>query len=137
MLNSMDSHLSGNERDKEAISICRNTEEGRNGETERSTTVISGANMVVWLLSVVASHDDKIKIDIMEAGAVEVLTERISDCSSQDTQVLYLFQDFSLLAECKLYLCSIWRLRNPWILAQVLVASAFFFFSSRVRISKP
>ncbi|PSR88100.1 U-box domain-containing protein [Actinidia chinensis var. chinensis] len=110
MLNSMDSHLSGNERDKEAISICRNTEEGRNGETERSTTVISGANMVVWLLSVIASHDDRSKIDIMEAGAVEVLTERISDCLSQDTQID--FKEDSSIWICALLLAILFQDRD-------------------------
>ncbi|KAI7981470.1 Protein CELLULOSE SYNTHASE INTERACTIVE 1 [Camellia lanceoleosa] len=87
MLNSVESSHLGDERDKEAISICRNTEEGRNGETDKSTVVISGANMVIWLLSVLASYDDKSKIEIMESGAVEVLTERISQCSSEYAQI--------------------------------------------------
>ncbi|XP_052195664.1 protein CELLULOSE SYNTHASE INTERACTIVE 1 [Diospyros lotus] len=80
-------NYSRNERDTEAINICRQTEEGGHGENERSTAVIAGANLVIWLLSVLASHDDKSKIEIMEAGAVEVLTERISHCLSQYTQV--------------------------------------------------
>ncbi|KAI3947410.1 hypothetical protein MKW92_045812 [Papaver armeniacum] len=58
----------------------------RYGESENSTTVISGDNVAIWLLSVLACHDDKSKIVIMEAGAVEVLTDKISHCFSQANQ---------------------------------------------------
>lgn len=75
--------------DKEAISIYRYTsEEARNGgESEPSTAVIYGENLAIWLLSVLACHDETCKTVIMEAGAVEVLTDRISDSFSQFTQV--------------------------------------------------
>ncbi|XP_042492966.1 protein CELLULOSE SYNTHASE INTERACTIVE 1-like [Macadamia integrifolia] len=38
------------------------------------------------MLSVLACHDGKNKIAIMEVGAIEVLTKRISQCLSQATQ---------------------------------------------------
>lgn len=76
--------------DKEAISIYRHTsEEARNGESETSTAIVYGANLAIWLLSVLACHDEKCKTVIMEAGAVEVLTDRISDSLSSYTQVSY------------------------------------------------
>ena len=81
----------GNEGDddKESISIYRHTkEEGRNGESSTGTAVISGVNLAIWLLSVLACHDEKSKSVIMEAGAIEVLTDRISDCFLQYTQVI-------------------------------------------------
>lgn len=75
--------------DKEAISIYRYiSEEARNGgESESSTAVIFGENLAIWLLCVLACHDEKCKIVIMEAGAMDVLTDRISDSLSQFTQV--------------------------------------------------
>lgn len=89
MLNSMESPHSGEKADNESISICGIAEEGRNGEAETSTAVISGANMAVWLLSVLACHDDRSKVEIMEAGAVEVLTERISESQYSQVQILF------------------------------------------------
>ncbi|THF99623.1 hypothetical protein TEA_029639 [Camellia sinensis var. sinensis] len=110
MLNSVESSHLGDKRNKEAISICRNTEEGRNGETDKSTVVISGANMVIWLLSVLASHDDKSKIEIVEAGAVEVLTERISQCLSEYAQID--FKEDSSLWICALLLAILFQDRD-------------------------
>ncbi|KAJ6733521.1 PROTEIN CELLULOSE SYNTHASE INTERACTIVE 1 [Salix koriyanagi] len=66
--------------DKEVISIHRYAKEGEDGECDKGTAVIYGYNLAVWLLSVLACHDEKSKIVIMEAGAVEVLTDRISSC---------------------------------------------------------
>ncbi|KAG5241760.1 protein CELLULOSE SYNTHASE INTERACTIVE [Salix suchowensis] len=66
--------------DKEVISIHRYAKEGEDGECHKGTAVIYGYNLAVWLLSVLACHDEKSKIVIMEAGAVEVLTDRISSC---------------------------------------------------------
>ncbi|KAG1366486.1 protein CELLULOSE SYNTHASE INTERACTIVE 1 [Cocos nucifera] len=61
------------------ISIYRHPKEQyRNGEVECSTAVISGNMVAIWLLSILACHDDKTKAAIMEAGAIEVLTDRIS-----------------------------------------------------------
>ncbi|MBA0805031.1 hypothetical protein Gohar_004576 [Gossypium harknessii] len=78
--------------DQDAISICRHAkEEARNGESDAGTAVISGTNLAIWLLSVIACHNEKSKTAIMEAGAVEVVTERISKRSSQYAQVFSLF----------------------------------------------
>uniref|UniRef100_A0A1D1YMJ0 U-box domain-containing protein 13 n=1 Tax=Anthurium amnicola TaxID=1678845 RepID=A0A1D1YMJ0_9ARAE len=69
----------GNSESTEDISIQRHPkEQPRNGETECSTAVISGDTVATWLLSVIACRDDKSKIAIMEAGAIEILTEKIS-----------------------------------------------------------
>ncbi|KAM3709788.1 hypothetical protein ACJW31_02G200200 [Castanea mollissima] len=73
--------------DKESISIYRYTkEEGRNGESSTGTAIISGENLAIWLLSVLACHDEKSKTVIMEAGAIDVISDRISDCFFQYTQ---------------------------------------------------
>ncbi|OIW18209.1 hypothetical protein TanjilG_31329 [Lupinus angustifolius] len=80
----------GNEGDdsKELISICRHTKEDANsGESNTSTTIICGANLAIWLLSILACHDEKNRTAIMEAGAVDVLTDRISNCASQYSQI--------------------------------------------------
>ncbi|KAF7834255.1 protein CELLULOSE SYNTHASE INTERACTIVE 1-like [Senna tora] len=78
----------GNEN-KEHISICRHTKEVENGgESNTGTNIVSGANLAIWLLSILACHDEKSKTAIMEAGAIEVLTDRISDCL-QYTQIDY------------------------------------------------
>ncbi|CAL5365470.1 unnamed protein product [Camellia sinensis] len=110
MLYSTESPHYGDDVDMEGVSICRNTEEGRNGETERSTAVISGVNMVIWLLSVLATHDDKSKIEIMEAGAVEVLTERISECLLTYTQID--FKEDSSVWICALLLAILFQDRD-------------------------
>ncbi|KAM7275040.1 hypothetical protein ACFE04_016906 [Oxalis oulophora] len=73
--------------DKKAISIYRCTkEETRNGENEAGTPLVYGRDLAIWLLSVLASHDEKSKFVIMEAGAVEVVTERISEFYTQYAQ---------------------------------------------------
>ncbi|KAF7834251.1 protein CELLULOSE SYNTHASE INTERACTIVE 1-like [Senna tora] len=78
----------GNEN-KELISIRRHTKEVENGgESNTGTNIVSGANLAIWLLSILACHDEKSKTAIMEAGAIEVLTDRISDCL-QYTQIDY------------------------------------------------
>ncbi|KAM0039377.1 putative C2 domain, armadillo-like helical, C2 domain superfamily protein [Helianthus debilis subsp. tardiflorus] len=71
------SHL-GDMEDKSSVSIHRGSE-----EAITSTSVIYGSNIAIWLLSAFASNDDKSKVEIVEAGAVEILTERISQCLSQ------------------------------------------------------
>ncbi|XP_076919159.1 protein CELLULOSE SYNTHASE INTERACTIVE 1-like [Bidens hawaiensis] len=76
------SHL-GDMEDKGFVSIYRGSEEAMAGEKETSTSVIYGTNIAIWLLSAIASYDNKSKVEIVEAGAVEILTERISQCLSQ------------------------------------------------------
>jgi hypothetical protein len=72
---------------KEVISICRHTKDINDGKLTNITTIISGADVALWLLSVLACHDEKSKIAIMEAGAIEILTDRIANFSSQYSQV--------------------------------------------------
>ncbi|KAG4398927.1 hypothetical protein AAZX31_08G137600 [Glycine max] len=75
---------------KEFISICRYTREEANGcESNTSTSIICGADLAIWLLSILACHDEKNKIAIMEAGAIDVLIDRISNCFSQYSQIEY------------------------------------------------
>ncbi|XP_010939610.2 protein CELLULOSE SYNTHASE INTERACTIVE 1 [Elaeis guineensis] len=75
--NSLSDHRDG--ESKIDISIYRHPKEQyRNGEAECSTAVISGNMVAIWLLSILACHDDKTKAGIMEAGAIEVLTDKIS-----------------------------------------------------------
>ncbi|KAI4371251.1 hypothetical protein MLD38_019512 [Melastoma candidum] len=74
---------------KEVVSICRRVkEEARDDESDLgSTRVIFGANLATWLLSVLASHDEKVKIAIMEAGAIEALTDKIAQYYSLYSQI--------------------------------------------------
>ncbi|KAI5669952.1 hypothetical protein M9H77_19805 [Catharanthus roseus] len=81
---------------KDVISICRNVED----EAETNTSAIYGANIAVWLLSALASQDDKSKVQIMEAGAVEILTEKISQSLS-----LYSQNDFS--EDGSIWICAL------------------------------
>nr|KYP45228.1 U-box domain-containing protein 13 [Cajanus cajan] len=75
---------------KEFISICRHTKEEVEGcESNTSTNIIYGADLMIWLLSILACHDEKNKIAIMEAGAIDVLIDRISNCFSQYSQIDY------------------------------------------------
>ncbi|CAH1436892.1 unnamed protein product [Lactuca virosa] len=69
----LSSPVSSHSEDMDSISICRCP-----GEKRTSTSVINGASISIWLLSAIASHDEKYKIQITEAGAVEILTGRIS-----------------------------------------------------------
>ncbi|XP_062148324.1 protein CELLULOSE SYNTHASE INTERACTIVE 1 [Alnus glutinosa] len=97
--------------DKESISIYRHTkEEGRNSKSNTGTSVISGVNLAIWLLSVLACHDEKSKTVIMEAGAIEVLTDRISDCFSQYTQID--FKEDSSIWVCALLLAILFQDRD-------------------------
>ncbi|KAK3411636.1 hypothetical protein EUGRSUZ_I00378 [Eucalyptus grandis] len=75
--------------DKEALILFRHHKE-ETGSVESdagSVTVIHGVNLAIWLLSVLASHDEKIKTVIMEAGAIEVLTDKITHYYSLYSQI--------------------------------------------------
>ncbi|XP_034902406.1 protein CELLULOSE SYNTHASE INTERACTIVE 1 [Populus alba] len=102
MLCSADTSPSGNlvDDDREVISIYRHAKEGESGESHKATAVIYDYNLAVWLLSVLACHDEKSKIVIMEAGAVEVLTNRISSCYLQYSQ-----SDFS--EDSSIWICAL------------------------------
>ncbi|KAL0381599.1 UNVERIFIED_CONTAM: protein CELLULOSE SYNTHASE INTERACTIVE 1 [Sesamum angustifolium] len=79
----------GDQGSKDIISVSRVTDETSNNDSERCTSVIYGVNIAVWLLSKLASCDDKSKLEIMEAGGIEVLAEKISQCFLQYTQSDY------------------------------------------------
>uniref|UniRef100_A0A803PC01 C2 domain-containing protein n=1 Tax=Cannabis sativa TaxID=3483 RepID=A0A803PC01_CANSA len=97
--------------DKESICIFRHTkEETRKDESAMSTAIISGVDLSIWLLSVLACHDEKSKIVIMEAGAVEVLTDRISNCSSRYSQID--FQEDNSIWICALLLAILFQDRD-------------------------
>ncbi|KAL4349965.1 hypothetical protein S83_031628 [Arachis hypogaea] len=89
MLNSSDSSLANHGDDnREVISICRHTkEESSDDQSNSGTAIISGANLAIWLLCILACHDEKSRIAIMEAGAIEVLSEKISNYFSQYSQI--------------------------------------------------
>ncbi|XXG70674.1 hypothetical protein AAC387_Pa07g0105 [Persea americana] len=83
------SSIYSEDTDGKEISICRHpVEQKRNGETENSSsmTVISGDTLSIWLLAVLACHDDKSKAAVMEAGAIEALTDKISQYIYQFNQ---------------------------------------------------
>ncbi|XP_057429443.1 protein CELLULOSE SYNTHASE INTERACTIVE 1-like [Lotus japonicus] len=97
--------------DKEVISICRYThEEVNDGNSNTGTRIISGVNLAVWLLSILACHDEKCKIAIMEAGAVEVLTDRIANCFSLYSQIDY--KEDSSMWICALLLAILFQDRD-------------------------
>ncbi|KAK6125765.1 hypothetical protein DH2020_040495 [Rehmannia glutinosa] len=69
MLTSAEFSQVGDQGNKDIISISRITDqEGSKHDSERSTSVISGSNIAIWLLSALASRDDKYKLEIMEAA---------------------------------------------------------------------
>ncbi|CAK9185769.1 unnamed protein product [Ilex paraguariensis] len=104
MLNSTES---SSLEDQEAINICRHTEEeAMNSEIQTTTSVIYGANIALWLLSALASHDDRSKIEIMEAGAIEVLTDRVSQYTQVD------FKEDSSIWICALLLAILFQDRD-------------------------
>jgi len=72
---------------RDVIRICRHTKEANEGKSSTGTTIISGANLAIWLLTVLACHDEKCKTAIMETGAIEFLSDRIANCFSLYSQV--------------------------------------------------
>ncbi|WCJ31825.1 Armadillo/beta-catenin-like repeat C2 calcium/lipid-binding domain (CaLB) protein [Euphorbia peplus] len=80
MLNSLETSESQGDDARETICICRYAQEDAgNGDSNRGTALICGYNLAIWLLAVLACHDERSKTVIMEAGAVEALTDRISN----------------------------------------------------------
>jgi hypothetical protein len=66
------------------IRISRHSKENdSDGETVCRTAVISGNMIPLWLLAVFSRHDSKTRAEILEAGAVEMLTEKISQNAFQ------------------------------------------------------
>ncbi|KAK7318565.1 hypothetical protein RJT34_03268 [Clitoria ternatea] len=96
---------------QEFISICRHTKEEDNGcESNTSTTTICGLDLAIWLLSILACHDESNKIAITEAGAIDVLTDRISNCFSQYSQIDY--KEDSSMWTCALLLAILFQNRD-------------------------
>ncbi|GAU19748.1 hypothetical protein TSUD_78740 [Trifolium subterraneum] len=80
----------GDDDDKESISICRHAKEEVDGrESKTRTSIICGVDLAIWLLSILACHDEKNKTAIMKAGAIDAVTDRISNCYSQYSQIDY------------------------------------------------
>ncbi|RWR93044.1 LOW QUALITY PROTEIN: C2 calcium-dependent membrane targeting [Cinnamomum micranthum f. kanehirae] len=81
MINLAHSHV---DHDIKDIIISRNTAgQKRCDKTECSTPVILGDTLSIWLLSILACHDDKSKTATVEAEAVNVLTEKTAKYMSQ------------------------------------------------------
>nr|XP_043617169.1 protein CELLULOSE SYNTHASE INTERACTIVE 1 [Erigeron canadensis]XP_043617170.1 protein CELLULOSE SYNTHASE INTERACTIVE 1 [Erigeron canadensis] len=93
------SHM-GDIEDKDFISIYRGSQEATEREKEASTSVIYGSNLSIWLLSAIASYDDKSKAEIVDAGAVEVVTEKIS-------QVLSQYGQFDVNEDSSIWICAL------------------------------
>ncbi|KAL5982070.1 Interactor with COP9 signalosome (CSN) complex [Asimina triloba] len=73
------SSVDDRDRDIREIIIYRHgMEEKSNKEPGRSTGFILGDNASIWLLSKLACHDNKNRAIVMDAGAIEALTDRIS-----------------------------------------------------------
>ncbi|KAH7422104.1 hypothetical protein KP509_13G090700 [Ceratopteris richardii] len=49
---------------------------------EHDPAVMLGGTAALWLLSIIASHDDSSKVAIMEAGAIELLAEKLANVVS-------------------------------------------------------
>ncbi|KAL5555935.1 hypothetical protein UlMin_038171 [Ulmus minor] len=113
LVSMLSSESSGNlgDNEMEYISICRYSKEGtRTDESDMNTAVIYGVNLAIWLLSVLACHDEKSKILIMEAGAIEVLTDRISNYSSIYSQMD--FQEDNSIWICALLIAILFQDRD-------------------------
>lgn len=90
MLSSSQSSALGSQSDtdKEFISIYRLAKDVDGTESNKATAVIYGVSLAIWLLCLLACHDGRSKLVIMEAGVVEVLTDGISNYYSQYAQVI-------------------------------------------------
>ncbi|KAI5384392.1 Interactor with COP9 signalosome (CSN) complex [Lathyrus oleraceus] len=101
----------GDDDDKEFISICRRTQEEANSrESNTGTSIICGVDLAIWLLSILACHDERNKIAIMKAGAIDVLADKISNCYSQYSQTEY--KEDSSMWICALLLAILFQDRD-------------------------
>ena len=57
------------------------------GDGKFNTVAISGNAIAIWLLSVLACHDNRSKFVMMEAEAIEIITAKISQCTVLATEV--------------------------------------------------
>jgi hypothetical protein len=56
--------------------------------SDNDPAAMLGGTAALWLLSIIASHDDDSKVAIMEVGAIELLTEKLASVVSNSAQVL-------------------------------------------------
>jgi hypothetical protein len=81
----------GNSEDGEVGSFTRkeNPLEGDDvdGFSEHDPAAILGCTVALWLLCVFSSHDRQSKLAVMEAGAIEVLTEKLAIFAPNARQV--------------------------------------------------
>uniref|UniRef100_A0A0E0CZI6 Uncharacterized protein n=1 Tax=Oryza meridionalis TaxID=40149 RepID=A0A0E0CZI6_9ORYZ len=90
------------------IKISRHSKENNNSdETVCRTAVISGNMIPLWLLAVFARHDSKTRAEILEAGAVEMLMEKISQ-----NAFLYVGEEDSTAWVCALLLALLFQERE-------------------------
>lgn len=63
--------------------------DGTDGDafSEHDPAQILGGTVALWLLCVIASHDRRSKVAVMEAGAIEVLTEKLAIFAPNARQV--------------------------------------------------
>jgi len=80
LTSSLSSSDSNENIEEEGVSIYMHwaTEDASNNRAALRTRVMCGTDIVVWLLSVLASLGEKSKLVIMETGAVELIMEKIS-----------------------------------------------------------
>uniref|UniRef100_M8C6H0 U-box domain-containing protein 12 n=1 Tax=Aegilops tauschii TaxID=37682 RepID=M8C6H0_AEGTA len=90
------------------IKISRHSKEN-SSDTEMvpHTAVISGNMIPLWLLAVFARHDDKTRAEILEAGAVQMLTEKISQ-----NAFLYVGEEDNTAWVCALLLALLFQERE-------------------------
>ena len=55
---------------------------------EHESAAMLGGTAALWLLSIIACHNDDSKVAIKEEGAVELLTEKLADMASNMPQVM-------------------------------------------------
>lgn len=90
------------------IKISRHSKENSSdAEMVSHTAVISGNMIPLWLLAVFARHDDKTRAEILEAGAVQMLTEKISQ-----NAFLYVGEEDNTAWVCALLLALLFQERE-------------------------
>jgi hypothetical protein len=96
----VDTYLGNCENEGEGGSSTRkeNAMEGDDveGFSEHDPAAILGCTVALWLLCVISSHDRQSKVAVMEAGAIEVLTEKLAIFAPNARQVRFMFLSCSL-----------------------------------------
>jgi len=96
----VDTYLGNCENEGEGGSSTRkeNAMEGDDveGFSEHDPAAILGCTVALWLLCVISSHDRQSKVAVMEAGAIEVLTEKLAIFAPNARQVRFMLLSCSL-----------------------------------------